>query len=679
MLVPCLQCKSPVFVSGSAVAAGDVRSTCGNCGTALVVERGGVVRLAEPPPGPAAAPQLIVPPTFEPPSHATTMREYATADEQSLREDASSTFYVARQPPVGAQDFNALLGADVRAYIDDGHEARPVEPPQPTFSGPASFGSDQQSPLTQDQDGAADPPTPQVLPDFAPPELLPRTNGPELTPPEQTFVPADADHTPINVPHEVPSGTTPVAPFETSDPPGAPSPKLMTGESHYEPPVREKPPALMFPAANVSGMSGPAREAEQTRLAPVMREQAPPLSEPVLLTAQAPPPELLDLTQEMPEWSGESLGAAVPYAAPFAAPVSDDEIDGALGSADRQRRSTYPTPDSYFDTSDPLAAAEADMYAGHQVVAPTELVGDAFAAMVPPVGTEIPHDTPTIDQSIAPPAAKSDADAALAPEELAVLGGGKRQRFWAAVAVLVFAVGGASFAASRGYLDALIVKVSAMMGREPPPDGTLAGTGVEAPKPAGAETVVSETPKADAIAAEAHKVDQAADGQKVVEPKPDAQSPDAAKAEQPLAAGANVDTTKADTSNGASKPADSGATDAATKAALVAPDPATDNTPPIDAKPAPTPSKAMQACYAKGNRLLNAKKVNLAIRELNKCLDIDPTYGRTYRSLGVAYMQLGRERSAILAYEKFVDYDAQHKDVAKVREIIADYYRRRKN
>lgn len=91
------------------------------------------------------------------------------------------------------------------------------------------------------------------------------------------------------------------------------------------------------------------------------------------------------------------------------------------------------------------------------------------------------------------------------------------------------------------------------------------------------------------------------------------------------------------------------------------------------------PGKQVQACYNRGNRLLNQNKVWLAIQELNGCLAIDPSYGRVYRSLGVAYMLLGRERASIQAYEKFIDAEPHHKDVPKVREIIADYYRRRKN
>jgi tetratricopeptide (TPR) repeat protein len=247
-------------------------------------------------------------------------------------------------------------------------------------------------------------------------------------------------------------------------------------------------------------------------------------------------------------------------------------------------------------------------------------------------------------------------------EELAALRGNKKRGLWAAAACLVFAVGGASYAATRGYLDPLIVKVSDMMAQGAAPEQVgVANAAGETPKAEGTETAKADAPNPDAPIAEGVKPDQ---------PKADAPEPDAPTiVEGPKAAQAPPET----------KAADAPLVDAQAKAGLTTPPVMTDAATPADAKPTGTPSKALQACYAKGNRYLNAKKISLAIRELNKCLDIDPTYGRTYRSLGVAYMQLGRERSAILAYEKFVDYDPQHKDVAKVREIIADYYRRRKN
>jgi len=67
---------------------------------------------------------------------------------------------------------------------------------------------------------------------------------------------------------------------------------------------------------------------------------------------------------------------------------------------------------------------------------------------------------------------------------------------------------------------------------------------------------------------------------------------------------------------------------------------------------------------------------NPSSREFKKCLAADPNYGVAYRSLGVAYMLLGREKSAIESYEKFIAVAGTHRDAPKVKQIIDDYYRR---
>ncbi len=82
------------------------------------------------------------------------------------------------------------------------------------------------------------------------------------------------------------------------------------------------------------------------------------------------------------------------------------------------------------------------------------------------------------------------------------------------------------------------------------------------------------------------------------------------------------------------------------------------------------------AHYRQANSYLNAKKVTLAIEELQMCLKLDPEFGLAYRSLGVAYTLLGRERSAIAAYEKFVTLEPGHRDAAQVRQLV-DAYRKR--
>ena len=110
--------------------------------------------------------------------------------------------------------------------------------------------------------------------------------------------------------------------------------------------------------------------------------------------------------------------------------------------------------------------------------------------------------------------------------------------------------------------------------------------------------------------------------------------------------------------------------------------------PPPPEPPPPTPggsgtaakvqaSDAAQQHYVQGNVYLKQKKVTLAIDELKKSIKQDPRNGLAYRSLGVAYYMLGRERSAMEAYSRFVVLSPTHKDVPKVKGIIAEYNARK--
>ena len=73
---------------------------------------------------------------------------------------------------------------------------------------------------------------------------------------------------------------------------------------------------------------------------------------------------------------------------------------------------------------------------------------------------------------------------------------------------------------------------------------------------------------------------------------------------------------------------------------------------------------------------LREKKVQLAIDELKRGLAKNPRDAKSYRLLGMAYSLLGAEKSAVEAFERFVQLDPGHKDAPKVKAIIADYYRK---
>ncbi|MFC1612121.1 hypothetical protein ACFL6C_14250, partial [Myxococcota bacterium] len=84
---------------------------------------------------------------------------------------------------------------------------------------------------------------------------------------------------------------------------------------------------------------------------------------------------------------------------------------------------------------------------------------------------------------------------------------------------------------------------------------------------------------------------------------------------------------------------------------------------------------AQEHC-ARARAHLEERKALLAAEELNKAIAAAPEYPKSYRLLGMANMLLGREESAVQAFEKFVDLDPQHRDVTKVKVIISDFYKR---
>jgi hypothetical protein len=101
--------------------------------------------------------------------------------------------------------------------------------------------------------------------------------------------------------------------------------------------------------------------------------------------------------------------------------------------------------------------------------------------------------------------------------------------------------------------------------------------------------------------------------------------------------------------------------------ASAAPPPAAATTPP----PAPTGDS-----YEIASEYLRQKKVQLAIDELKKAVARNPRDARSYRLMGMAYSLLGADRSSVEAFERFVQLDPTHKDVPKVKAIIADFYKR---
>jgi hypothetical protein len=77
--------------------------------------------------------------------------------------------------------------------------------------------------------------------------------------------------------------------------------------------------------------------------------------------------------------------------------------------------------------------------------------------------------------------------------------------------------------------------------------------------------------------------------------------------------------------------------------------------------------------YKKANELMRAKKIPAAIDELKKAIAANPRHAKAYRLLGMAYWTIGKQKSAISAWERFIRLDPTHKDVPKVKALIAKH------
>jgi outer membrane biosynthesis protein TonB len=80
--------------------------------------------------------------------------------------------------------------------------------------------------------------------------------------------------------------------------------------------------------------------------------------------------------------------------------------------------------------------------------------------------------------------------------------------------------------------------------------------------------------------------------------------------------------------------------------------------------------------YAAAVGYVKQKKPTKAIDELKKAIKANSRHAKSYRLLGMAFKMIGQEKKAIQAWERFVKLDPGHADSAKLRAIIADYYKR---
>jgi hypothetical protein len=100
----------------------------------------------------------------------------------------------------------------------------------------------------------------------------------------------------------------------------------------------------------------------------------------------------------------------------------------------------------------------------------------------------------------------------------------------------------------------------------------------------------------------------------------------------------------------------------------------TPKTPKTSKSPKPaTATKKLSAddYYRKADSLMRLKKVPAAIDELKKAVAANPRHSKAHRLLGMAYWSIGKKKSAVTAFERFIKLDPRHKDVPKLKALIA--------
>ena len=105
--------------------------------------------------------------------------------------------------------------------------------------------------------------------------------------------------------------------------------------------------------------------------------------------------------------------------------------------------------------------------------------------------------------------------------------------------------------------------------------------------------------------------------------------------------------------------------------------PATNKHKPIKEKIHVPPQLAM-ALYRQGIEFLMQKKVTLAIQSFTQCIDVDVDYAQAYRGLGDSYQLLGRTKTAVEAYERYLALAPNDRDAGRITSLLDAYYEQNK-
>lgn len=605
MLVPCSQCRNPVFVSASALSAGEVSTTCAGCGVPLKVGAGGMVRVVEAPQETAARPAEAAQPmpVAEPP---VVLPEFAPAAPAAIPPPAP-IFAAASAPPIVLPEHDA-----------------PTIAPTELEAAPAAAVPAEEAPVATCGDA-------ELVEELAPPVAALAVEEPPDRRIERPFEPISLD--------------SPLMPRE----PLPPVERWPQAESSL--PAPYVPPAEPL---------APAEQAPQVEPLPQMEEV--PQMESALAVQHVPPAEPMQLLEDLPEAEPLPSTEHQPqtYAPPpvESAPLVEQHGDSVyVGASSGQVEEPWKVQVQTEQLVLQYLGHEDQSSDGDQVELPAPLESPAPEDWSVSSGVTSMHVTAGGEATATRPPAAGQRRSTLRFDRPPVPPPRRGRNTALAGALTTVIVAGVAWSQRARLHDLFMTEVPA----------------AAAPAPSEAPAEESEP---DVQTAAGGEGTQAAEVDAGVE-----QERETPAAEQPAGLGSKRRAATLERNaqaGGVGEPAGAGRRTELAGVAGNAPEP---SQPPPSGGQGAVKDKVKEANehYHRGNRYLGQKKVALAIRELSRCLEIDPLYGKAYRSLGVAYMLIGRERSAIQAYERFVEYEPGHKDVAKVREIIADYYNRRGN
>jgi hypothetical protein len=585
MLVTCLKCKKPVFVSSSMVSGGEAAISCNACSAELLITTAGTVRL---PSGDGAE---------EEPAESTG--------------DGSGDGRGAAPPDRGGTDGTTdVTVSPPTTGLGSGGQERC-----------GSTGAGSWSPRVVDMNAA------EITLDMAAPPSPPETRKPKAVEPPSKVRTVEIVATPAEPelePEREPRLPPPPPPREPPPPPREPPPpppKSPSPESsaelavvRFEPKPPAPPPPPVFEPAKVAPATEPAPELVEA----TADAEPPPAPEP----AGEPEPRA---TSQAPFEPPEPGPGPAPTDGPPVGPAAIDVPEPGLEPG------TWEEPTSVETAADPEVAAPAG--------------GDQW--------------------QVASRLAEATLGRATVPMDQAAFRRGIRHGRWPRIiaGALMLVVGSGALWAG-GIIKVPGVSVPAVLqGLFPTPEAADPG----AAEVAGLRSVASE-PVAPAPMPTPVELTH-------IQPVP-------------AAAAAHEDRPKNKRRRKGKRlgheeseiePESGGATTAPASAATSRRAASSRTSAPPSVKPPTPPATAAHTAelhYRQGNSYLKEKKVGLAIAEYKACLAENSRYGLAYRSLGVAYMLLGREKSAIQAYEQFVKTMPAHRDAGKVKQIIADYYSR---